>query len=152
MDDLQVGDGFKPHPSHKMTEWESTVVTLIDTPRFGKLRRCEYCKAEEAESVSGHRAHLGLAEPCAARPKPVMPPDIMGSEIAKRFLVFAIIASDEAAGGLYDVADQADTEAVAKMKADALFKEEIESIGQKKYSGVYVFDCDKRSVIYRPGE
>ena len=52
------------HPTHKMSEWKSTIVTLVATPRFGKLRKCEYCEAEEAKTVSGHEMHDELKYKC----------------------------------------------------------------------------------------
>lgn len=61
---MNVKDNFKPHRSHKMTPWESTIVTLGSTSQFGEFRKCENCEAEEAKSVSGHKAHDALAQPC----------------------------------------------------------------------------------------
>jgi hypothetical protein len=59
-----VDKSFEPHPSHRMTEWRSTVVTITETSRFGRIRQCENCGAEEAETVCGHAAHEELGEPC----------------------------------------------------------------------------------------
>lgn len=52
------------HESHKMTPWESTIVTLISTPRFGQIRRCEKCKAEHAKTASGEDCHHELIAKC----------------------------------------------------------------------------------------
>jgi len=56
----------KPHPSHKMTKWESTIVTLISTSRFGEIRKCKNCGAEEARTVCGHAMHDELRVSCEA--------------------------------------------------------------------------------------
>lgn len=50
-----AGSVSKIHPSHEMTEWESTTVTIVATPRMGQIRECEncgyepvyYCEAQE---------------------------------------------------------------------------------------------------------
>lgn len=55
---------FQPHETHAMTEWHSTIVTLINTPRFGKWRKCKKCGAEEAKSVCGHKWHGALEKKC----------------------------------------------------------------------------------------
>lgn len=52
------------HPTHKMTEWRSTIVTLISTSRFGEIRKCSDCGAEEAKTVCGHAMHDELKQPC----------------------------------------------------------------------------------------
>jgi hypothetical protein len=52
------------HPSHKMSEWRSTIVTLIETPRFGSIRKCLNCGAEHAKTVAGEGLHDELADPC----------------------------------------------------------------------------------------
>lgn len=52
------------HPSHKMTEWENTIVTIIETSRFGRIRECENCGAEEAETVAGHGIFPELLVEC----------------------------------------------------------------------------------------
>jgi len=54
----------EPHPSHEMTEWESTIVTIISTSRFGKFRKCKNCGAEQAETVAGKAMHEELKNPC----------------------------------------------------------------------------------------
>lgn len=54
----------EPHPSHKMTEWESTIVTLISTSRFGEIRECENCGGEHARTVAGEAMHDELKYPC----------------------------------------------------------------------------------------
>lgn len=56
----------EPHPSHDMTDWESTVVTIIATPRFGSLRECRNCGGEHAKTVSGEAMHDELRAPCVA--------------------------------------------------------------------------------------
>lgn len=52
------------HKSHKMTKWRDTVVTIIDTPRFGRLRACKNCGHEQAETVTGRHTQQALREPC----------------------------------------------------------------------------------------
>lgn len=52
------------HPSHEMGEWESTIVTIYSTPRYGKLRRCVKCEAEEAETAAGKVKHPELFWEC----------------------------------------------------------------------------------------
>ena len=54
----------KIHPSHKMGKWEHTIVTIIATSRFGKIRRCKHCKAEQAETVAGKAMHDELRVEC----------------------------------------------------------------------------------------
>ena len=53
------------HGSHEMTEWENSVVTLIATSRFGSIRECKKCGAEQAETVCGKGTHKELNEPCS---------------------------------------------------------------------------------------
>lgn len=50
--------------SHKMTEWENTIVTLISTPRFGSIRRCLNCEGEHAKTVCGEDCHDSLLHKC----------------------------------------------------------------------------------------
>lgn len=52
------------HKSHKMTQWENTIVTIIDTSRFGQFRKCKKCGAEEAVTVCGHGTHEELFKKC----------------------------------------------------------------------------------------
>lgn len=63
-----VKEDWKPHPSHRMGEWRSTLVAAHEgaTPRFGKLRECEDCDAEEClgGGAGFHAAHEELADPC----------------------------------------------------------------------------------------
>jgi hypothetical protein len=56
------------HPSHKMTKWKSSIVTLIATSRFGRIRKCKRCEAEQAETVAGKAMHPELRKPCTAQP------------------------------------------------------------------------------------
>lgn len=60
--------GWEPHSSHKMGEWENTIVQLASTPRFGSIRRCLNCEAEQAEAVAGRAAHRELTKACPAVP------------------------------------------------------------------------------------
>jgi hypothetical protein len=53
------------HPSHKMTDWEYTIVCIGSTERFGKIRRCENCGAEQAETAAGRAMHQELTKPCS---------------------------------------------------------------------------------------
>jgi len=55
---------FKPHPSHDMTDWKNTIVTIVSTPRFGKFRKCRKCGAEEAKTVAGADHWDELERPC----------------------------------------------------------------------------------------
>lgn len=59
---------YTPHPSHDMTDWESTIVTLVSTSRFGEIRRCKNCDAEHAITVAGEGIHPELLVPCTAVP------------------------------------------------------------------------------------
>ncbi len=52
------------HSSHDMTEWRSSIVTLIETPRFGTIRECKNCGAEHAKTAAGEDMHDELLEPC----------------------------------------------------------------------------------------
>jgi len=52
------------HATHKMGEWQHTIVTIGCTSRFGKIRICEYCEHEQAETVSGKAIHEELTQPC----------------------------------------------------------------------------------------
>jgi hypothetical protein len=65
-DDIQCSKDWVPHPTHEMTEWESAIVTLLETSRFGSIRECKNCGAEEAQTSAGHRAHTELAYRCLA--------------------------------------------------------------------------------------
>ena len=53
-----------PHRSHNMTDWKSTIVTLISTSRFGELRECRNCGGEHAFTVAGEAMHVELTRPC----------------------------------------------------------------------------------------
>jgi len=53
-----------PHPSHDMSPWRSTVVTLVETPRFGEVRKCRRCGAEHARTVAGEAMHEELRQMC----------------------------------------------------------------------------------------
>ncbi len=55
---------YHPHPSHKMTPWKDTIVTLVSTSRFGQFRMCELCEAEEAKTAAGQAHHPELDQPC----------------------------------------------------------------------------------------
>lgn len=52
------------HESHDMTEWEPSVVTIIETPRFGRIRQCKHCGGEQAETASGKGTHDELLKQC----------------------------------------------------------------------------------------
>lgn len=64
---MYVGKDFEPHPSHVMTEWRGAVVTIIETSRFGSIRECQNCGAEEAKTVCGHAAHDELELSCPGK-------------------------------------------------------------------------------------
>jgi hypothetical protein len=55
---------LNPHSSHDMTDWESSVITLFDAPRFGRMRRCKRCRAEHAYSVRGEAMRGELYRAC----------------------------------------------------------------------------------------
>jgi len=81
------------HPTHKMTEWRGTAVTITSTPRFGEIRHCEYCEAEHAKTVAGEGVHPELYERCECIPEGepfvVYQPDIVKlkrlNEVAEKF-------------------------------------------------------------------
>ena len=52
------------HESHKMSEWESAIVTLVSTPRFGQIRFCLDCGAEHGKTVAGEALEDELLKPC----------------------------------------------------------------------------------------
>jgi hypothetical protein len=54
------------HPSHKMTRWESTIVTLVSTSRFGQIRKCKKCGGEQAATSAGSATHDELKVKCWA--------------------------------------------------------------------------------------
>jgi hypothetical protein len=58
------GKDQTPHPSHEMTEWESSIVTLSSTSRFGQIRMCKKCDAEHARTAAGEAMFSELKEPC----------------------------------------------------------------------------------------
>lgn len=60
---------FIPHSSHEMTEWESTIVTLISTSRFGDIRKCKHCEAEHARTAAGEAHHDELEVKCPYAPE-----------------------------------------------------------------------------------
>lgn len=64
MSNKEVKTKQTPHPSHDMTEWESTIVTIIETPRFGMFRKCKNCEAEQAVTAAGEGFHAELKYPC----------------------------------------------------------------------------------------
>ena len=66
MENFYYQNGWEPHASHQMDEWCDTVVTIIATSRFGRLRKCEKCDAEQAETAAGRAAHPELNRKCEA--------------------------------------------------------------------------------------
>ena len=59
-----LNDGLGIHPSHDMTDWENTIITISCTPRFGRIRECRQCGGEHAETVAGKAIHDGLRYEC----------------------------------------------------------------------------------------
>lgn len=59
-----VKKDFEPHPSHVMGTWKNTIVTLVETSRFGSIRTCINCGAEHARAVAGATAHEELVDQC----------------------------------------------------------------------------------------
>ena len=54
----------KPHPSHKMSKWETTILAPSGTERFYRIRHCTKCHEEEWKG-NGHFLH-GLGKPCSS--------------------------------------------------------------------------------------
>jgi len=53
-----------PHPSHKMTEWRTEILSPTGgEPRFYGVRNCELCGEEEWKHPAGHFLHR-LSFPC----------------------------------------------------------------------------------------
>ena len=52
------------HSSHDMEDWRDTIVTIISTPRFGRIRSCKNCGAEQAETAAGADMFDELRYPC----------------------------------------------------------------------------------------
>ena len=52
------------HNSHDMTEWRGSIVTLINTSRFGQIRECKKCGAEEVITAAGSAMHDELKFEC----------------------------------------------------------------------------------------
>lgn len=52
------------HPSHKMTKWKDSIVTIISTSRFGIIRKCINCEAEQVITCSDHHTHDELRIKC----------------------------------------------------------------------------------------
>jgi len=53
----------EPHESHDMGEWESTIVACASNDRFGQIRKCKKCKAEEVKA-GGPGSHYFETELC----------------------------------------------------------------------------------------
>lgn len=53
-----------PHATHDMSRWRSDMITLIDTPRFGRIRKCKKCGYEQAETAAGADWDSELGQPC----------------------------------------------------------------------------------------
>ena len=66
---MNVNDKWKPHRTQEMTKWESSIITLIATARFGQIRQCVHCEAEEAKTACGHKAHEELNFLCEELPE-----------------------------------------------------------------------------------
>lgn len=47
-----------------MTDWESSLVTVAETARFGRMRRCKRCRAEHAYTVRGEAMRDELYRAC----------------------------------------------------------------------------------------
>jgi hypothetical protein len=56
------------HPSHKMSAWRSTIISTANSDRFGELRECLNCGAEQASTVTGSHSHDELRKPCPSVP------------------------------------------------------------------------------------
>lgn len=52
------------HPSHTMSEWRSTIISMPNSDRFGQIRVCEACEAEQAKTVTGTFTHKELWSAC----------------------------------------------------------------------------------------
>jgi len=57
-----VDDDWKPHASHVMTEWHSTILSMASNDRFGDIRECQNCHGEEARAggAGSHVRHYEL--------------------------------------------------------------------------------------------
>jgi hypothetical protein len=51
-----------------MGEWESSIVSISGTPRFGSIRKCKNCGAEHAKTVCGEAIHEELEMRCPDAP------------------------------------------------------------------------------------
>ncbi|HEY9084787.1 MAG TPA: hypothetical protein VIN40_02455 [Candidatus Tyrphobacter sp.] len=51
---------LNPHTSHNMTEWELSIVALSQATRFGRMRRCKRCRAEQRPFQSAGKYHGGV--------------------------------------------------------------------------------------------
>ena len=56
------------HPTHKMSAWKSTIISTANSDRFGELRKCLNCGAEQGSTVTGTHSHDELREPCSSVP------------------------------------------------------------------------------------
>ena len=50
--------------SHRMSRWESSIVTITSTARFGLIRECKLCGYEQAHTATGTHTHDELKEKC----------------------------------------------------------------------------------------
>lgn len=63
-----VANDWQPHPSHNMTEWRSTIISMASNDRFASIRKCANCEAEEAIPGQSHIRHVELDTPCVVMP------------------------------------------------------------------------------------
>lgn len=71
-EDISVKSDWQPHPSHQMKEWRSTILNFGGSDRFGSIRSCSECGAEEAKGGQSHRADTSLTVECGYDPFAVL--------------------------------------------------------------------------------
>ena len=76
-----------PYKSHEMTDWRSTIVTLVSTSRFGQIRSCKNCGAEQAKTVSGADSHPEIFKPCLDKEEEVTVSDVAKVRKAKETMI-----------------------------------------------------------------
>ncbi len=63
-----IGRKDKPNMTHKWGKWESTIISCASDDRFGRLRKCKKCDAEEAFAggAGSHMVNDEALEDCEA--------------------------------------------------------------------------------------
>ena len=55
------------HKSHRMSKWRSAIISTEISDRFGEIRNCKHCNAEQAKTVTGTHTHQELYIECPNR-------------------------------------------------------------------------------------